>query len=259
MHLGTKVKHVIEADATYEYLTGIDQFQKIIQFDSTDIISNTNQLTLSLTNRFYRKDKTGAVSEFLTWRVEQARYFDPTFGGAVIPGQRNVVLASDELTPFVFLDGPRNYSPIVSSLTASPYSFFSVEWRTNYDPVVKKITGNTYNVGFRHGQFGASIGDTSISTNPLLAPPANQLIFGASYGGSNRKGWNAAVLFDYNLLTNQRIYEFVQGSYNTNCCGFSVQLRRFNLGIRNENQYLFSFSIANVGAFGSLQRQERIF
>lgn len=259
LHLGEKIKHVIEADATYEYLTGIDQFQKIIHFDSTDIVSNTNQLTVALTNRLYRKDKNGVVSEFLTWRVEQARYFDPTFGGAIVAGQRNVVLASDLLTPFAFLDGPRNYSPVVSTLTAAPYSFLSLQWRTNYDPFVKKIVGNTYNVSFRHGQFGASVGDTSITADPVLAPHANQLVFGGSYGGTNRKGWNAAALFDYNLLTNQRLFDFMQGSYNTNCCGFSVQLRRFNLGIRNENQYLFSFSVANVGAFGSMQRQDRIF
>jgi LPS-assembly protein len=259
LHLGEKVKHVVEVDATYEYLTGINEFQRIIHFDSTDVLSNTNQLTVSLTNRLYRKDKNGVVSEFVTWRLSQARYFDPTFGGAVLPGQRNVVLASEELTPFAFLDGPRDYSPIVSSLILTPYSFLSVEWRANYDPLVKKIVGNTYAASVRHGQYGVGVSDTSITTNPLLAPQANQFTFGASYGSSNRRGWNAALLMDYNLLTNQRLYEFVQTSYNTNCCGFSFQLRRFNLGIRNENQYLFSFSVANVGAFGSMQRQERIF
>ena len=259
LHLGEKVKHVIEADATYEYVTGIDQFQKIIHFDSTDILSNTNQLTLSVTNRLYRKDKAGTVNEFLTWRVAQQRYFDPTFGGAVLPGQRNVVLATDEFTPFAFLAGPRNYSPVVSSLTVSPYTFLSLEWRTNYDPLLKKIVANTYAVGVRHAQYSASVGETSISTDPLLAPQANQLSFGGSYGSTNRKGWNAAGLFDYDLLLHRRLYEFLQASYNTNCCGFSVQLRRFNLGIRDENQYLFSFSVANIGAFGSLQKQERIF
>ncbi len=259
LHLGEKVKHVIEADATYEYITGIDQFQKIIHFDSTDILSNTNQLTLSVTNRLYRKDKTGAVNEFLTWRVAQARYFDPTFGGAVLPGQRNVVLATDEFSPFAFLDGPRNYSPVVSTLTVNPYTFLSLDWRTNYDPLRRKIVANTYSVGVHHAQYSASVGDTSITTNPLLAPQANQLTFGGSYGSTNRKGWNAAGLFDYDLLLHRRLYEFVQASYNTNCCGFSIQLRRFNLGIRDENQYLFSFSVANIGAFGSLQKQERIF
>jgi LPS-assembly protein len=259
LHLGEKVKHVIEADATYEYVTGIDQFEKIIHFDATDILSNTNQLTLSVTNRLYRKDKAGTVSEFLTWRVSQQRYFDPTFGGAVLPDQRNVVLASDEFTPFAFLAGPRNYSPVVSTLTVNPYSFLSVEWRTNYDPLLKKIVANTYSVGVRHAQYSASVGETSISTDPLLAPQANQLTFGGSYGSTNRRGWNAAGLFDYDLLLHRRLYEFLQASYNTNCCGFSIQLRRFNLGIRDENQYLFSFSVANIGAFGSLQKQERIF
>ena len=57
----------------------------------------------------------------------------------------------------------------------------------------------------------------------------------------------------------RRLYDFLQVSYNTDCCGWSVQLRQFNLGIRNENQYLFSFSVANIGNFGSLQKQARIF
>jgi LPS-assembly protein len=64
---------------------------------------------------------------------------------------------------------------------------------------------------------------------------------------------------DYDVRSGKTLYEFVQGSYNTNCCGFSIQLRRFNIGIRDENQYLFSFSVANIGTFGSLQRQERLF
>ncbi len=57
LHLGKKIKHVVETEATYEYVTGVDEFQKIIHFDATDILSNTNQLTISLTNRLYKKDR----------------------------------------------------------------------------------------------------------------------------------------------------------------------------------------------------------
>ena len=122
LHLGAKLKHVIEADAEYEYVTGVNEFEKIIHFDSTDIISNTNQLTVALTNRLYKKTKKGDVSEFLTWRVSQARYFDPTFGRH---GGRseNGELRGGQLTPYTFLDGPRGYSPVISSLTVNPYSF----------------------------------------------------------------------------------------------------------------------------------------
>jgi LPS-assembly protein len=29
--------------------------------------------------------------------------------------------------------------------------------------------------------------------------------------------------------------------------------------VRNENQYRFSFSLANIGTFGNLRRQERLY
>ncbi|MBV8551933.1 MAG: LPS-assembly protein LptD [Acidobacteriaceae bacterium] len=258
LHLGTKLKHTIEVGAEYEYLTGINAFQKILLFDTTDILSNTNQLTYSMTNRLYRKDKNGNVNEVLTWRLAQAQYFDPTFGGAVLPNVRNVVLATEELTPYTFLGGPRTYSPVVSTLIFSPYSFLNVEWRADYDPFYRRITENTYSVGVRRGKYFANVGDNSINTSPLLLPQANQITFGGGYGNTNRKGWNAAGLVDYDLLVHKTLYEFIQASYNTDCCGFSIQLRRINVGIRDENQYLFSFSVANIGSFGSLQRQERI-
>ncbi len=264
LHLGPKLKHVVETGATYQYVTGVNQFQQIIHFDETDILSNTNQLTVSLTNRLYRKDKAGKVSEIATWRIAQARYVDPTFGGAVLSGTpgigtRNVVLAATELTPFTFLDGPRNYSPLVSYLTVSPYPFLSFNWRADYDPLRGKIAAQTYGATARYSKYFASVSDNALTTAPVLLPQANQITFSGGYGSANRTGWNVAGLIDYDRISGRRLYDFVQTSYNTNCCGFSFQLRQFNLGIRNENQYLFSFSVANLGTFGSLQRQERIF
>ncbi|MGI9074884.1 MAG: LPS-assembly protein LptD [Bryobacteraceae bacterium] len=264
LHLGKKLKHVIEGQASYEYVTGINQFQKIIHFDANDIVSNTNQLTLSLTNRLYKKDKDGNISEILTWQVLQARYFDPTFGGAVVPNQRNVVLAEEEITPFTFLDGPRNYSPIVSLLRMNLFPVLALDWRADYDPVRHKFVDNSLSASIRHGQYAATVGENSISTNPLLIPQANQLLFGGSYGSTNRKGWNATALVDYDLLLNRRLFYLATVSYNTDCCGFAFQLRRFNIGVingiqRNENQYLFSFAVANIGSFGNLQKQARVF
>jgi LPS-assembly protein len=259
LHLGKKLKHVLEGEATYEYVTGVSDFNRIIRFDETDIISNTNQLTLSVTNRLYKKDAKGNVNEFLTWQVSYARYYDPTFGGAIIPGQRNVLLSTELLTPYTFLDGPRSYSPIVSTLSVNPYTFFSLEYRAAYDPLRHKFLDHTVGASFHYKKYFATLGDTAITTNPILVPPANQITFGGGYGSANRRGWNLAGTVTYDTLASRPLYEFVQGSYNTDCCGFSVQLRRYNIGIRDENQYLFSFSLANLGTFGSLQKQDRIF
>ena len=48
-------------------------------------------------------------------------------------------------------------------------------------------------------------------------------------------------------------------TYNTDCCGLSVQYYRFNLGLRDDTGWRFAFAIANVGTFGTLKKQDRTF
>lgn len=268
LHLGSKLKHVIEGEARYEYMTGINQFQQIVRYDDTDLLSDTNQLTLSIVNRIYRKEKSGNASEVLSWRVSQARFFDPTFGGAVVgavpgsgvPGYRNVVFWSADLTPIAFLDGPRTYSPIVSTMDLSPFPFVSINWRTDYDPLRHGFVDQSYGTTFRQKKYFANVSQTAITTNQILVPTANQITFGGGYGGSTSKGWNFSGNIIRDLQRHVDFYESVQAVYNTDCCGFSVRYQRINFGARqDENQFLFSFSIANIGTFGSLQRAQSRF
>jgi LPS-assembly protein len=52
----------------------------------------------------------------------------------------------------------------------------------------------------------------------------------------------------------------VQVGYNGSCCGFQFEYRRLALGvIRNENQFRVAFVIANIGSFGTVKRQDKIF
>jgi LPS-assembly protein len=73
------------------------------------------------------------------------------------------------------------------------------------------------------------------------------------------KGFSARayLLYDYRIRVLQ--HTTTQLSYNTDCCGYSVQYRRFSIGNRNENQFRVAFAIANIGSFGTLRRQERMF
>ena len=51
-----------------------------------------------------------------------------------------------------------------------------------------------------------------------------------------------------------------QVCYNGNCCGLALEYRRINLGqVRTENRFTATFIIANIGSFGNLRRQEKIF
>lgn len=280
--LGQKLKHVMEPRAEFRYVGGIDNFWNIVRFDETDILANTTELEVSLTNRLYVKSRRGDVREVLSWQVAQRRFFNPDFGGAVIAGQRNVILSSADLTSFTFLDGPRTYSPVISTLRLSPVPAMGVEWRSDYDPLRSKIVNNSITVDARFGKYLLSAGHTQVACIPLapaggflpgqvnqcqdssgagsvLSPQANQLRWLLGYGQENRRGWNGGFFGVYDYRVHRMQYTNTQVSYNTDCCSFSVQYRRFSFGTRNENQFRFAFAVANIGSFGTLRRQERLF
>ena len=254
---GEKVKHVIESRVEYNFVDGVDNFNRIIRFDENDLLSNTNQVTLSVTNRLFVKNKDGNVNEVLSWDLSQSRYFDPTFGGAVLPNQRNVVQSSEELDGFAFLNGPRNYSPVVSALRFQQR--IGLEWRIDYDPLLGHVSNSAFSADIRFSKYFISLGHNEVRTDPAVAPNSNQVrgLFGV--GNQNRKGWNAAVSLYYDYKRAIMEFATTQITYNTDCCGISFEYRRFNFGTRDDSQYRVAFAISNVGTFGTLRKQERIF
>ncbi len=263
--MGDKIKHVIEAGATYKYVTGVDHFNNAILFDATEIFSNTNQIELWMTNRIYTK-RGDDVQEILTWDVRQDRYFDPTFGGAVTPGWcgqpacRNVVASSIDLTAYAFLDGPRSYSPVVSSLRVSPKPGLSVEWRTDFDPLHDRIVASSFaGTYFFQKIYAISIGQDSLHYDPVLEAAANQVNAGFHWGNENRRGLNAGITAVYDLHQNTLRDVMSQFTYNTDCCGLSVQYGKWNVGVRFDTVFRLSLSVANIGSFGTLRRQDQMF
>ncbi|MEI9815277.1 MAG: hypothetical protein WDO18_22685 [Acidobacteriota bacterium] len=258
LHAGEKVKHVVELRARYRYVTGIQDFKDTVRFDETDIMSNTHEVEFNLTNRLLKRNGSGGVEDVITWQVWYKRYFDPTFGGAVIPGQRNVVESSTQLTGYAFLNGYRHDSPIASVFRVQ--SRVGMEWRTDYDPVRRAIVNSTISMDARFGQFLLLASHSQLRTDEVLAPHANQIRGQLRYGNENRRGWNYGVSSGYDYL--QGFLQFIQAqaTYNTDCCGFSAQYSRFNpFTVNNNSQIRVAFTLANIGSFGTLRRQNRIF
>ncbi|HYZ86272.1 MAG TPA: LPS assembly protein LptD [Bryobacteraceae bacterium] len=257
--LGEKVKHVIEPRANFRYVSGVgSEFRNIIRFDENELLSNTTELEVSVANRIYAK-RAGLVREVLSLEVTQRRFFDPTFGGAVVDGRRNVLLSTATLTGYTFLDGPRRYSPVVSVLRMMPTNTIGIEWRTDYDPLRSKVVNSSFTADARLRQYFFSFGHTQVGSVPALSPSANQLRGLVGIGQENKRGWSAAFTAVYDYTTRVMQFATTQVTYNTDCCGLSVQYRRFNFGVRNENQFRIAFAVANIGSFGTLRRQERIF
>lgn len=257
----TKWKHVIEPLILYNYVTGIRDFSRIIRFDQDDTITDTSELESSLNQRFFRKTADGQAEEFLTWRLAAKYYFDPTFGGALVPGQRNVFAALDSITPFAFADQPRRWSPIVSNIKMNYSARYDLQLETDYDSLPNRLAVIGL-IGTVHPfrQSFLSLAQFRLNTDPILQPHQNQIRLTAGWGQLNRKGWNTATSFAYDTIQHELQYEVVQASYNGGCCGISFEYRRLALGpLRNDNQFRAALLIANIGTFGTLRRQERVF
>lgn len=265
---GGKWKHTIEPEIEYNYVGGVNGFNRFILFDEDETLTDTNDFVYSVTQRFFHRAADGNAREVVTWKIAQAYYFDPTFGGALTPGTRNVFQALDSITPFAFADEPRRFSPINSDLTISPGGKYDAEIRLDYDTVRRRISTAealvkfrpTENINFTLAQF--SIDNTAVLPpfNPVLQPAENQIRAQAGYGSSIRRGWSMQAGAGYDVKQGIWQNQFVEVSYNGTCCGISVEYRRLSLGvIRTENQFRVSLNIANIGTFGNLRREEKLF
>ncbi|HWC16431.1 MAG TPA: LPS assembly protein LptD [Terriglobales bacterium] len=278
---GKPLKHTIEPRITYRYVGGINNFLNVIRFDSTDIVSNTNEVEYALTNRIYLKPRnqrcdeanpdvpcSRTPTELLSWEVAQKYFIDPYFGGALVPGVRNVLQTTAEFTGIAFLTEPRVFSPVTSRLHIRTTHNTDLQWLLDYDSKKGQINASNVFFDYRLGPYflGGSHallhapGEVFLS-NPLpTVQKFNQFRVTSGFGNPSRRGFSLAGNVGYDLNLTSLQYTAIQTSYNWDCCGLNFEYRRFVLGpVRNESQYRFAFSLANIGTFGNLRRQERVF
>jgi LPS-assembly protein len=277
--MGSKFKHSIEPRIEFRNISGVNDFNKIILFDEGDLVANTTQVSAMIVNRILTKSASGEVRDWLNWEIGQEKYFDPTFGGAVITGTRNIVESTSDFGAYSFLERPRGWSPITSTLRVQPLPRFGVEWRADYDPDRRLMVDSSVTADARFDNIFASIGHLQVgcmplrplatyTSNPCIGQPAPDQVLSApsdqfrgmlGFGKDNKRGWNAAFLAIYDYRTQTLQFGNAQITYNADCCAFNMQVRRLAFGARNENQYRFSFVIANIGSAGTLRKQDRLF
>jgi len=230
--------------------------------------------------------KTGPqVREVVTWELAQKYFLDPNFGGALVPDRRNVFTTTADLSGVAFLTGPRNLSPLISRLRIQATSRIDAEWDLDYDfngcshvngsgtCDVRQglINSSTVLMNYRIGQFTFGAGDAYLRTQgelpsnvtpatPFVTPRFNQFRLLLGYGHPNKRGFSGAANIGFDANRGFLQYAAVQTAYNWDCCGVSLEYRRFALGsVRNENQFRFTFALSNIGAFGNLKREQKLF
>jgi LPS-assembly protein len=317
---GRKWKHVIEPRIIYDLVAGVNDFANILHFDARDILSDTNEVQYGFVTRLYAKKATSSVQEcevpmtglavgsaapeqtvpwqrvtnpeskscvvapevkeVLTWELRQKYFLDPTFGGALVPNQRNVFTTSEELTGIAFLTQPRHLSPLISRLRVASSRRTDTEWDLDYDFQLNRVNQSTLLVNYSLGQFTFGGGDAylQIPQNPTVQPGLSegkcgpvegtnqitckfqQFRVAMGYGGLTRRGFSAAASLGYDTEVKQLQFATVQTTYNWDCCGVTLEYRRYAIAnVRNENLYRFIFTLANIGSLGNLRRQERLY
>jgi LPS-assembly protein len=223
------------------------------------------------------------VREVATWEIRQKYFLDPTFGGALITGQRNVFTTTEDLTGIAFITEPRHLSPLASRLRVATSSHTDTEWDLDYDFQLGRINASTLLVNYNLGPFTLGGGDAFLQ---IPQPPASAITTGQSegqctpaastttqptckfqqfrvalgYGGLTRRGLSAASSFGFDAETGHLQFVTAQTSYNWDCCGVTLEYRRYAIAnVRNENLFRFTFTLANLGSLGNLRRQERLY
>jgi len=207
------------------------------------------------------------VREVATWELEQKYFLDPTFGGALTSGQRNVFTTTTDLTGIAFLTQPRHLSPLVSRLRVETTSRTDAEWDLDYDFQNNRANANTVLVNYHIGQVTMGGGDaflqipTQTATSTAATPAVfNQFRAALGYGNQSKRGFSGASSFGFDAEVNKLQFVSTQATYNWDCCGMTLEYRSYTIAnVRNENLFRFNFTLANIGSLGSLRRQESLY
>ena len=239
------------------------------------------------------------TDELISWRLTQKSFIDPSFGGAIVDGRRNIFDTTLNLSGVAFLTEPRSISPLVSRLRFRSSAHSDFEWDFDFDTGAKRFTSNNVflDLHSKSGMFGAlsyarldapgrffteSVVDTTTTGVTTAISDFNQLRVLAGFGSPVKPGFSMAANTGLDLksiygatgtitsaggaVSTTTVYPALlqyatlEANYNWNCCGLSIEYRKFELGsVRNEGSYKFNLTLANIGTAGNLRKAERLF
>jgi LPS-assembly protein len=274
-----QLRHVIEPEFTYKLVRGIGSAARnALLMDTTDIASDTNEAGFSLTQRFYLRpdgqqpcpgeaevDCPAKPREWASWQIAQKYCIDPNFGGAIIANRRNVFDSTLDLSGVAFLTGPRNLAPVTSRLRFEAIDNLRIQWDLDYDPKDGRLSSDNIYAGYSWGRTTIGMGHAllnAVDENGSAASiiQSNELVPFLTIGKPSGRGFNLAANGSYDFVHGALQYAGIQTVYNWDCCGLTFGYRRFSLGsVRDETQWLYSFTLANFGSVGDIRRANSVF
>jgi LPS-assembly protein len=225
--------------------------------------------------------------EFLSVTLRQKYFFDPTFGGALVPGRRNQFYPINTFSGFTFGGVERRFSPLnVEARLRTPTSAESelfADVRTDIDILAEGGGVRDLAVSFGLRRRAAVLRaieafQTFYYTRAVtLAPSLRQFsdtrgnepgtLQGSQWSpsvfiGDRNRGLfgGASFFFDFQNRPGKHsplISSVVTVGRAWDCCSIVGQYFTFNVGLRQENRVVFSFRLNGIGTFGTEQIGQR--
>ena len=291
-----RFRHTIEPYLTYRLIRGVDNFNKIIRFDYEDTATDTNEIEYGITNRFFTRRYTEAVTneaqkrlqqnpnaaksslsiqpyEIFTLTVRGKYFFDPRFGSALTPGVRNQLEPITALSFYTFGGVPRRFSPVNIDATYRPQRTVFVNTRMDIDNFNGNLRDISATVGYDTPLI--KIFQTFYYTRAITLIPSLQKYSNAAgkepgtlrgsqwsptiFVGNRERGvyGGVSLFFDFENRRGVRESPLISTlgtvGYAFDCCSVTMQYSTFNVGVRRENRFVFSFRLNGIGSFGTQQ------
>ena len=173
----------------------------------------------------------------MTLELVQKYFLDPTFGGALVSGQRNVFTTTVDLTGIAFLNQPRHLSPLVSRLRVETSARTDAEWDLDYDFQHSRVNASTLLANYHIGQVTIGGGDAILQIPEQTPPPPggpqpsryNQFRAALGYGRPTKRGFSAASSFGFDAEAQRLQFVSAQTTYNWDCCGMTLEYRSYSV------------------------------
>jgi LPS-assembly protein len=283
-------RHVIEPYVIYRRVAGIDNFNEIIRFDYLDAIADTNEIEYGITNRFFTKRSTESVGkkaarearekkslatqpyEALSVTIRGKYFFDPYFGGALLPGRRNQFDPIDTLSAFTYGAVPRKFSPVNIDVRYRPSQQLFADFRSDIDTKGGGLRAMSATFGMTRSlveAFSTFYYTRAVELVPSLQQYANAAgrepgtLRGSQWSpsiflGNRERGLfgGVSLFFDFQKhpfagSNRALISSTATIGYTWKCCMITAQDFTFNVGLRNENRIVFAFRLNGIGTFGT--------
>jgi LPS-assembly protein len=283
-------RHMIEPYVIYRRIAGIDNFNDILRFDYVDAIADTNEIEYGISNRFYTRRSTETVGqkaqrvargkkplptqpyEALAITIRGKYFFDPYFGGALVPGRRNQFYPLDTFSGFTYGAVPRKFSPLNVDVRYRPSEHLLADFRSDIDTRGGGLRAMSATFGLNRAlvqAFSTFYYTRAVELVPSLRQFADAngkepgTLRGSQWSpsvfvGNREKGLfgGVSLFFDFQKhpfagSNRSLISSTATIGYTWKCCSITAQDFTFNVGLRNENRVVFAFRLNGIGTFGT--------